>query len=527
MTPTRNASKAGLSTAQAEHEHPPLSPTPLGELALILRDEPSRLGTLLRWTLAVVLVGSLFLWAAGTLGQIKRADPMNLLATASVVILFGMAGMYAYMCKFYRDYFYALAALGWMANAFYMCLEGFPSSGQGTGFWVFVFAKVSFVPFYLASFCDQRNFDLKSALRPLSGWFAWMAATFLLGRWYATSRSAIPDLHKQLLIATLGGVFFSFWTLVRVGQSARIRVAGGEHRIWAAILPATFYFYAALQWLSPVRLFVGTTSKHLIHWVFAAALLAKVLNGVAAAIVLALDFNARIRQRGALEELGALTASIEHDVRNPLNVSNAIIFRAKERFQAAREILLPLERIEEQNRRILASTEIVRALRGGKDYYEKFFERASINDLITRSIKATKDDLKTEGINFVSPESKILYVRAYRALLEQSLVNVLKNAVEAIRKAGRKSGLVKIVQARTGRTGESVTVEISDNGCGIPEADRSKLGRFYSTKKNKPNSGIGLFITSRILEFHGGSLKIDSTEGEGTKVSLSLPAWKD
>lgn len=65
-------------------------------------------------------------------------------------------------------------------------------------------------------------------------------------------------------------------------------------------------------------------------------------------------------------------------------------------------------------------------------------------------------------------------------------------------------------------------MEFIDNGCGIPESRLESVGEpFYSTKEK--GTGMGLMTSYKIIENHKGKIDIDSTVGEGTKVSVSLP----
>jgi signal transduction histidine kinase len=111
-------------------------------------------------------------------------------------------------------------------------------------------------------------------------------------------------------------------------------------------------------------------------------------------------------------------------------------------------------------------------------------------------------------------------------MLEQAMTNVFKNAVEAICEARPHGGVVD-VEVKTDVMSEMVRVDVTDNGCGIPDENIPELATLYSTKGNKKaNSGIELFITARILKLHDGRLEARSKLGEGTTVSILIPAWR-
>jgi PAS domain S-box-containing protein len=105
--------------------------------------------------------------------------------------------------------------------------------------------------------------------------------------------------------------------------------------------------------------------------------------------------------------------------------------------------------------------------------------------------------------------------------LERALTNVLTNAIKFTPAEGR-------VGVRAERSGSEVRFVVSDTGIGIPEQEKQHLfTRFFrssnATEKAIPGSGLGLVIVKSIVEGHGGTITFDSTLGEGTTVTISLP----
>jgi signal transduction histidine kinase len=456
---------------------------------------------------------------------------MPLFATASLVILLGMAGLYFYAYQFYRDGFYALLAIGWVTNATYIFLEGFfrrpVESGLAFNIYIYLYSLLTFVPFYIASFKDPgRRVRYKRALTEIVAWLGWIVLTLYGGLWLTTGGWAILEISKTFFIVTCGGIPYAVWTLVRVGRSLKQRLSPEIHGSWAQIFPATFYIYAALQPLYILKLTFSQEGMLIVA--FFPALLTKVLNSISALSIVLRDFASlkeRLESRSVLEDLGALTASIRHDITNPLAAANTIIHGMESKFQASPDVIADLKKVEEQNQRIYATTEIISMLRGGKDFYERFMDKTSLPDLVRRSVKAVQQEMRPVNIHFKLPE-KVLYTKAYRPMLQQALVNVLRNAVEAIGEANRNGGVIIIDLKETGDERNLVVIEVQDNGCGIPESDIPKLTTLFSTKGHKkPNSGIGLFISDRIVRFHNGRLRVSSREGVATTVSILLPRW--
>jgi signal transduction histidine kinase len=100
--------------------------------------------------------------------------------------------------------------------------------------------------------------------------------------------------------------------------------------------------------------------------------------------------------------------------------------------------------------------------------------------------------------------------------IHQALLNVVKNALEAIDKP---DGVVAI---RSILRGEAALIEVEDNGCGIAEADRLRIFEPYHTTKFN-GTGLGLMVVLRIVTSHGGRLGIDSEVGRGTVFRIALP----
>ena len=74
--------------------------------------------------------------------------------------------------------------------------------------------------------------------------------------------------------------------------------------------------------------------------------------------------------------------------------------------------------------------------------------------------------------------------------------------------------------------GRMVELQVSDNGPGIPSAKLRKVfDPFYTTKQT--GTGLGLFVTQRIVKAHGGTIEVESTEGQGACFTIQLPAYKE
>ena len=478
---------------------------------------------------------------------------LPLFGTASTVILLGLCGLYIYAYVFYGDNFYQLLAVGWFANAIYIFFETFFHPEQNDIFSfslkVYIVGIITSFPFYIASFLSvdnpvvYRNLFMSSLY-----WVIYLIISTLLlygiAKYYGSSiadvwvgTNKLVDADKlankvteyKLMIVSIGGIPFSMLALFRVAKCLKTRLNPDIHGDWYRIFPFTFLAYACLQ---PFYLFRPFESlKGLTYFVFALALLTKIVNSICALRIMRQDvaeLHRQLEQRSVLEDLGALTASIEHDIKNPLQVVDTELTRMREKFQANSEILPYIQRLQEQKARIFAATQIIPILRGKKDFYERFMVKINISDLINRSIKAVKKELPASNI-IIKLDTKAIYVKAYPALLEQAIVNILRNAIEAIQEANRDKGIILITLKIENALNKirNVRVNFEDNGSGISEKYIPEITKLFKTTRSsrKANSGVGLYISDRIMRIHAGNLLFKSTEGEGTTVSMIIPEW--
>ena len=99
--------------------------------------------------------------------------------------------------------------------------------------------------------------------------------------------------------------------------------------------------------------------------------------------------------------------------------------------------------------------------------------------------------------------------------LKQVFINIIKNAIEAMPNGG-------ILRIEAKQRQDSILICITDEGCGIPKERMATLGEpFYSTKEK--GTGLGLMVSFKIVEAHGGKMEIHSEEGKGTTVCLLFP----
>ena len=101
--------------------------------------------------------------------------------------------------------------------------------------------------------------------------------------------------------------------------------------------------------------------------------------------------------------------------------------------------------------------------------------------------------------------------------IKQVLINLIDNAFKFTETKGK-------IKVEFMRINGFMNITVSDNGCGISETDLPRVTeKFYKGKNAKSQNGIGLSICDEITKLHEGTLKIESKENEGTKITVSIP----
>jgi two-component system cell cycle sensor histidine kinase PleC len=148
-------------------------------------------------------------------------------------------------------------------------------------------------------------------------------------------------------------------------------------------------------------------------------------------------------------------------------------------------------------------------------------ENLDLDELVEESIRVVSTMATAQQIEIVPEIAASLHMRGDRRALTQVMLNLLSNAVKFTPAGGR-------IRVRARAIGGSATFSVSDSGIGIPKDALTKLGRPFEQvsnqfTKNHRGSGLGLAIAASQTSLHGGTMRIRSTEGRGTIVSVRLP----
>jgi len=221
-----------------------------------------------------------------------------------------------------------------------------------------------------------------------------------------------------------------------------------------------------------------------------------------------LDVSAR------LAAISRLTGGVAHEIKNPLNAIalHLEVLRARLEGQdpeTEREIDLIASEITRLDRVVKTFLDFTRPV-------ELNFTLFDARELAGEVTRLVEPEAAGKGIDVtIDVASAPLPLRADRDLIKQALLNVVVNAVEAMPNGGRLEISVQI-------SGGECIVRISDQGPGIPAEIRDKIFQLYFTTKGK-GSGIGLAMTFRVVQLHGGTIDFTSEVGRGTTFWIRLP----
>lgn len=219
----------------------------------------------------------------------------------------------------------------------------------------------------------------------------------------------------------------------------------------------------------------------------------------------------RLRRTEKLSIVGELSASVAHEIRNPLTSLKGFVQLLKMEdvtHQFYYQIMLDeLDRINHivGELLLLAKPQILKYTKVG-------LQRLLMDVISLLSTEASLYNVQMEA-NF---SEKDILIECEPNQLKQLFINIIKNAIEASQNGGNVS--ISLKHLETGH----VLITINDTGYGISKERLEKIGEpFYSSKEK--GTGLGLTVSFKIVQSHQGTIRFDSQKNQGTSVHVSLP----
>ena len=244
---------------------------------------------------------------------------------------------------------------------------------------------------------------------------------------------------------------------------------------------------------------------------------------------LLLEKEAQLRRADRLSALGQLSAGLAHEIRNPLGAIKGAVEILEEDYPRghpkAEFYDIILKEVKRLNDVVTNFLNFARPVSRRFDSVDVREVVAGLEGLISGQARAHQVQI------FTSFHNGPTRVMADEALLKQAFLNIMLNALEAMPEGGDLTVAMRLADPKTSvlpdgaEQGAWLEVVFDDTGCGISDEWVGRIfDPFFTTKKE--GTGLGLAITYRILENHGGTIRVTSQPGRGTTFVVALPLEK-
>lgn len=230
----------------------------------------------------------------------------------------------------------------------------------------------------------------------------------------------------------------------------------------------------------------------------------------------------QLRRQEQLSTLGLLAAELAHEIRNPLTVMQMLFHSLDLRFPdtdpRARDLAVFAATMARLNRLVDRVLDLAR-------HNEPRFVPVQLNRLLTDLALLIQPKCRQQGIEYLTRLDPALpQITADPAQLEQALLNLLLNAIEAMPEGGRLTLTTRAVRLPARAPSPThLAIGVRDTGPGMAPAQRARAFRTLLDTTKPHGTGLGLAITARVIEAHRGKILLASLPGQGTTVTLLLP----
>jgi signal transduction histidine kinase len=231
----------------------------------------------------------------------------------------------------------------------------------------------------------------------------------------------------------------------------------------------------------------------------------------------------RRERENRLMSVDAATAAIAHEIKQPLT---AIAARCSAALRWLKRTPPDLKEVQDCLTRMMEASgranEVVDSIRGLFKTTTLQMTPIEINRLVRQVLQMVENDLHVQGVT-VSTEFQqgLPQIMADRTLLQQVILNLIKNAIEAMATGPTAVKTLRLVTTQNANS--VVSLSVRDSGPGItPENGTHVFDPFFTTKSS--GTGLGLSISQRIIDDHGGELRLTETSSNGCTFEIILPS---
>ncbi len=238
----------------------------------------------------------------------------------------------------------------------------------------------------------------------------------------------------------------------------------------------------------------------------------------------------RLKERSATQrqlvgqkarEMQELTASIAHEIRNPITAAKSLVQQmgedpnSSENLEYANVALEELERVERS---------VSHLLRFARDE-DVAIQPMRMDEVVASAVGSLEERAKEHGVELISVLDREGAMRGDPEKLRRVVLNLIRNAIDALAESSTAQPSVEVSMGEN-LAGSEVWLRVRDNGPGIPADERPKIFTPFHTSK-RDGTGLGLAITKRIVEAHRGSIEVGEAASGGAEFIVSLPKDPD
>ena len=260
----------------------------------------------------------------------------------------------------------------------------------------------------------------------------------------------------------------------------------------------------------------------------------KVLLVTTSDITQRLETEQQLIQASKMATLGEMATGVAHELNQPLSViktaSRFFMKKIRKKEKIEEDILFTMS--EEIDSHVDRATKIINHMRQFGRQSDIALEKVQVNETFERALEILGQQLKVRGIEVhrdLEPDLPLVLADPDR--LEQVFINLLINARDAIEERweqGDTVGKKKKISLKTSHKDGMVIIEVKDTGTGIPKTILGKIFEpFFTSKKVGQGTGLGLSISYGIVQDYGGTIKVETREGDGSNFIIRLPVLSE